>query len=344
MCSPEILGARLAIVCLVVAGVCATSSVAAQQMSYKLRDRVEPGERPAVILVMRESIERLTVVLTRDDGKAFKFKKRRPKVGNEIVFTFPQKAGKRHYTASIEMTLSDGRLSKANAEFDIVVAARVEIDIDWSRSGIDRKQLTFVASGRLEKATMKVLGPAGLIDDVEVSLSAFEPGAALVLPWTGDGEVHRISVKFEDRWGFWQGFESVRVDIPHEEVIFDSGKSSFKGSEAAKLDETYRLIVAELGKYDELPISLYVGGYTDTVGAKAGNLTLSFARARAIATYFRRKGLRTPILYQGFGEDVLAVATADEVDEQRNRRAVYILSNAPPVSAQLPSADWRVLR
>jgi outer membrane protein OmpA-like peptidoglycan-associated protein len=321
-----------------------TSTATAQQVSYKLRNKVEPGQKPALVLVAGEPLDQVVLVLERDDGKVFKIKKRKLKVGQEVEFKFAQKAGKRHYKAELQMTLPGGKKSSASMEFDAVVSAGVEVHIDWTRSGLERKMLTFLADGPLAKAEMKVMGPKGLLESVDVPLGGIKAGEPLALGWTKDGEVVRISVKFLDEAGFWQGFESVRVDIPHDEVVFDSGKSTFGAQEAAKLDATYTLIVEELRKYDEFPISLYVSGYTDTVGADGGNVTLSFARARAIAGYFRRKGLRIQIYYQGFGERVLAVPTADNVDEAKNRRALYILSNAPPVSTQVPGSDWRVVR
>jgi outer membrane protein OmpA-like peptidoglycan-associated protein len=80
------------------------------------------------------------------------------------------------------------------------------------------------------------------------------------------------------------------------------------------------------------------------VGDKGANRTLSQQRARAIGAYFRKKGLSVPIYFQGFGEDALAVKTEDNVDEARNRRALYILSNfPPPVSYHLPRKAWKRL-
>ena len=77
---------------------------------------------------------------------------------------------------------------------------------------------------------------------------------------------------------------------------------------------------------------LYVAGHTDTVGPSLKNQVLSLDRARAIAAYFRRKGLALPIAFAGFGEQVLKVKTPDDTDERRNRRADYVIAplDAPP--------------
>ncbi|HEV7555274.1 MAG TPA: OmpA family protein, partial [Kofleriaceae bacterium] len=95
-------------------------------------------------------------------------------------------------------------------------------------------------------------------------------------------------------------------------------------------------------------MQLYVAGHTDTVGSSASNRKLSLARARAIATYFRGKGLVMPIAFAGFGEDVLAVKTPDETDEHANRRVDYVLGPAggtPPFRGPYlkAHADWKKL-
>ena len=49
-----------------------------------------------------------------------------------------------------------------------------------------------------------------------------------------------------------------------------------------------------------------------------------------MARWFRQKGVRIPIAFEGFGETALRVQTPDETDEVRNRRADYILADDPP--------------
>jgi outer membrane protein OmpA-like peptidoglycan-associated protein len=71
---------------------------------------------------------------------------------------------------------------------------------------------------------------------------------------------------------------------------------------------------------------LIVEGHTDTSGTREHNHELSDARARAVATVLARSGVaRTRITTEGLGEDGLAVQTADEVREPRNRRVVVRL-------------------
>ena len=75
-------------------------------------------------------------------------------------------------------------------------------------------------------------------------------------------------------------------------------------------------------------------GHTDSVGDPASNRKLSFNRAKAIAGYFRARGLSLPIYYVGMGEDAPAVDAPDETDEPRNRRAQYIVSVDAPAAVK----------
>ena len=137
-----------------------------------------------------------------------------------------------------------------------------------------------------------------------------------------------------DTESYWVGWEIIRfyLEIPHEEVVFESGKWEIRPTEAHKLDAALVLLVDAIKKYGKLmQCQLYVAGHTDTVGKIADNRELSRKRARAIAKYFRNKGIRgIPIHVRGFGEESLAVDTGDDVAEERNRRAQYILSTFPP--------------
>ena len=45
--------------------------------------------------------------------------------------------------------------------------------------------------------------------------------------------------------------------------------------------------------------------------------------------------------YEGFGETSLAVKTADSIDEIRNRRADYVLSDGPPTLSNTFKPSWK---
>lgn len=131
-----------------------------------------------------------------------------------------------------------------------------------------------------------------------------------------------------------------RIDVPHEEVRFPTGSAEIPEGEAPKLESSLEALRATLADYGRwAPVKLYIAGHTDTVGSKASNLALSQRRARSIARWFRRHGVRVPIFFAGFGEEVLHRSTPDETASGENRRAEYIVAvDSPPLPPGAP--DW----
>jgi outer membrane protein OmpA-like peptidoglycan-associated protein len=184
--------------------------------------------------------------------------------------------------------------------------------------------------------------------DGEIAFKGEPPGTLLEVDWPeASGRVMKVSVRALDAQGQFDGVEFFPwfIDIPHEEVQFDSGKWDVRDGETGKLDKSYHLIDEAVLKYGSMAdVKLYIAGHTDTVAAKDFNRTLSLNRAKAIGLYFRKKGLRIPIFAEGFGEEALKVQTPDETDEQQNRRADYFLSIDPPTVTNATFAPkWQKL-
>jgi outer membrane protein OmpA-like peptidoglycan-associated protein len=182
------------------------------------------------------------------------------------------------------------------------------------------------------------------VAEAEQDVSDHTPGQPLIVSWpaTDDGTpAARIDVKVYDAEGAFTGVRLLpwSVNIPHEEVNFATDSATVTPEEAPKLEKSLALIEEALAKNRALgPIRLFIAGHTDTVGNAAYNVKLSQRRAQAIGAWFRRRGLRIPIAFEGFGESSLLVATPDSTDEARNRRVDYILAIEEP---PLRGASWK---
>jgi outer membrane protein OmpA-like peptidoglycan-associated protein len=223
--------------------------------------------------------------------------------------------------------LAQPKLRLEIREGDIDVAARI---LHFRLSG-----------GSVERVDMEVFSPEGeALYTGHEDYAHAAPGAPLDVSWPDlgkRGENFRMELKFSAAGGTWVTFQIIRfyIEVPHEEVEFDSGKWDVKPDQQAKLDKPLSLLKEAAAKYSSLMnVSLYVAGHTDTVGQAADNQRLSERRAQAIAQWLTHHGLRgIPVYVRGFGEGALAVHTADNVPEQRNRRAQYIVSSfAPPLA------------
>lgn len=183
---------------------------------------------------------------------------------------------------------------------------------------------------------------------------SFAAGEELDLSWSTREEVFLIKTRVEDVAGRYA--QDIRApwsfDIPHTDLVFSSGSSKIRPSEAHKLDEAFAILANTLSRLDKaaaavrgsVPVTLFVVGHTDTVGSSSSNERLSKARARSIARYFKKKGAWCGIEYAGMGEAGQAVATADNVDNEANRRVVYTLALSTPTGEGRPSpSQYRTL-
>ena len=161
-------------------------------------------------------------------------------------------------------------------------------------------------------------------------------------------QIEKIEIRITAKNNAYQAVTLVPwfVKIDHKEVKFDTNKAIIRDSEVVSLKDSLTKIEEVLHKVEGKglgTITLFVAGHTDTRGSDEHNMTLSRARAQAIAGWFQKQGLCIPIVYEGFGETALKKVTADEVDEQANRRADYILSVEPPVIKKGATPAWKLM-
>lgn len=175
----------------------------------------------------------------------------------------------------------------------------------------------------------------------------------LSITWTqpDDARVLKLLLRVQAADGMATKVELVpwSVTIDHDDVNFSTDSAVIEPGEARKLDDSFGKIddiVQRAGKH--MKLALYIAGHTDTVGPPGKNRELSRARAVAIGSYLRKKGVAVPILVAGFGEDVLKIKTPDNSDERANRRADYVLGpagGAPPFGGPYlkAKAGWKPL-
>jgi outer membrane protein OmpA-like peptidoglycan-associated protein len=103
------------------------------------------------------------------------------------------------------------------------------------------------------------------------------------------------------------------------EVLFKTGKYNLKPAAMAKLDE-----IAEALKGKEQPI--VVDGFTDTVGQRDFNMTLSQNRAQAVRDYLVSKGLPQDLVTaKGFGPDQPVADNTSVEGRAQNRRVEIVV-------------------
>ena len=231
---------------------------------------------------------------------------------------------------------------------------QMHIGYDADHLDLDHHVLQFKLTRPAGSAELVVIGDDGnQIGTGSATFHGEAPETWLSINWTqpADARVMMLKLRAVSSDNVATNLELVpwSVAIDHQDVEFATNSSTIEPSEHAKLDASLGKIADVIKRSEKLiKMQLYIAGHTDTVGTSASNRTLSLARARAIAKYFRESGVKLPIAFAGFGEDVPLVKTPDETDERRNRRVDYVLGpvgGAPPFKGPYlkARADWKKL-
>lgn len=239
----------------------------------------------------------------------------------------------------LKVKTSAGQTAEMPLSIEVELLAPIEVKVAPEDVDLAKKRVKVSTSRPVRRLE------ALLISDTGASLGTIEQRfdtatSEPVIEWQEAGTVLKISLKAFDADEFFGGVDLFpwRVDIPHEELNFASGSHDIAAGEVVKLDASFTLIQQAVSRYGKLAaIRLFVAGHTDTVGDAASNRGLSERRAQAIGRWFKKRGVKIPVLSAGFGEDVLLVETPDQTDEARNRRAEYIVAvEAPTIRGRSP--------
>lgn len=321
----------------------------ADAVDVALNGRAQLGKGlPSLEIRILEPIAGFEVKLQRSDGKALK-KRGGGAPGVTRTIDLQQPEGKFRYVGELEVLFRNGERASLPLDFEAELWGPLKMTLDKEDVDVTGRKIVFRANRPIAHAEVEVLLDTGKhAFHGEVPLGSKPAGTPLEITWPEhEGRVMKIAVRAFDEATYFTGVELFpwQVDIPHEDVQFDSGKAAVRTDQEEKLEASFKLIADAVQKFGKLAnLRLYVVGHTDTVGATDANRALSMNRAKALGAWFRKRGLRIPIYYEGFGEQAPVVSTEDETEEPRNRRAEYIVSVEDPALPKMPfSPTWRKL-
>ncbi|MFT6203636.1 MAG: outer membrane protein OmpA-like peptidoglycan-associated protein [Spirosomataceae bacterium] len=108
------------------------------------------------------------------------------------------------------------------------------------------------------------------------------------------------------------------ANIVLSNIFFDSGSAVLRSDSYFELDKLAKLLT------DNQDIIAQINGHTDDIGNEYDNLTLSQARAEAVAAYLVLKQIdKKRIIPQGFGETHPILPNENEENRQLNRRIEF---------------------
>ncbi len=325
----------------------------ADPFSFEYPGQTEASGATSLTVVANDDLPAFELKIT-GDGQTITKKVPALKSGGKHTVKWKQKGG----SAKYQLVIEGGEIN-ADFAFEMVKPAAQgkvgKLKVKSSREDVvKRRTATYETSFKLTNYEYKVYDSDGdVIAQKLVTDAPVEAGGEFSIKWDSRAEVFMVWVRGEDEHGRFTEYKLVpwAVEIPHTEINFDSAKFDVKTDETAKLDEAVAVAFHELDGLEKvneavqanITPKLYIVGFTDTVGPGPMNEELSRNRAKAIAKYFFDKGFWAEIYYQGMGERGLRVETGDNVDEVRNRRALYLIGvDNPPPGGQVPSS-WKKL-
>ena len=105
-----------------------------------------------------------------------------------------------------------------------------------------------------------------------------------------------------------------------QNVFFDNNKAVVLPTSHTELDKLYTYL------NQNTALHIVINGYTDNVGKEVDNLSLSSARAKAVANYLTNKGIvSTRISYKGYGSSNALNDNSTEVYRAINRRVEFVV-------------------
>jgi outer membrane protein OmpA-like peptidoglycan-associated protein len=305
----------------------------------------EPGENPAFIVTPKRAVASMRVVIDAG-GRSFEFTKGSVGANQPARFEWRRDNSVTSATAWVQAEFTDSTTEEVQVPFSWSFGAPLKVDLSNASADVKARTLTVEVTAPVTSAEIIAYGAhKAVLDQRTVPLEG-GPGEIQV-PWVGSpGDVVLLDVKLHAA-NAWAGFTYSPwfLDIPHDDVLFESNMDVIRPEEEHKLEATLAQLNDVIDKYGAVvPVKLYIAGCTDTVGTAAHNLDLSRRRARAIAHWLRSHGYSRPIYYHGFGEGLLQMQTGDGVDEAANRRALYMVgANQPPAGSGVPNVRWTPL-
>ena len=320
-------------------------SAQAGELEFGYSPTLGSGEQPMLSVTVPRAASSLWVQVEAGD-EVIDFSRSSLGPGEQVEFHWPRDTAVLEALATIKVEFEDGYVEAVKVPVSYVYAGRLEVDLSRASADLENRTITVSVNQSVDHAEIKAIGAHKRVVDQRTTQVGAGPGD-ISLPWTGEpSEVVLLDVTLHSG-NAWSGFTYSPwfVNIPHDDVVFATGSSDVDEDQFQKLQDLLTEVHGLVEKYGEVvPVKLYIGGCTDTVGSREVNARLSRDRARSIGAWLRASGLDIPVFFHGFGEGWLAVPTADGVDNVLNRRAVYMVgANPPPSSAGVPRARWSAL-
>jgi hypothetical protein len=277
------------------------------------------------------------------------------KAGKEHKITWIQNSPTAAYHAKIVAGTAEGEfgfeISRGSGKAGSAPAGKITA-LSTAEDLVFKHQAIYQASFDVTAYTFEVYDTEGDIIHREDSGNGgqFKANERITLKWDDPSDVFLVKVHFDGEQGQFGDhiLAPMAIEIPHTEVVFDSGQALIKGEQSPKLDDAAAVAMHKLDSVEKAKAAvgnmlagsgyvakLYISGYTDTVGPTGKNQTLSETARQGDRRLLPEEGRVVRDLLHRHGR-----ARAQGPDRRQRGRG-----EEPPrrLRDQLPAADRRVV-
>lgn len=318
------------------AAVWALVSGATNDIDVELKARVLQGkEQPSLTLHVHRAVQTMAVHIC-CGSQCSDQQWRGIKAGLAVSLPLQSSLGVSHCKGDLQSVFQGASSAQMPLEFDVEVGRAPAISVQETHIDLLHGRLELSMDRPAARCNYQVNIDGQAAQNGTATFAPAPAGTLLPVTWQPadpNDVVLRIALTCFDTSEFFGTLELFpwKLDIPHEDVLFATGAWDIVPSEMPKLHSAYAAIAQALARYQKVVAAkLFIVGHTDTVGSAADNRLLSWRRAQSLAVQFRTLGVHVPIYVKGRGEDDLRVSTLDNVADEHNRRAEYILAVDAP--------------
>jgi outer membrane protein OmpA-like peptidoglycan-associated protein len=313
----------------------------ANDIDLVVSPKVPVGQKPTLTVKVNKDLKSATLDVKSGAGKVRQTLGPKDQ-GGELVFKLPHdKPGRVSWTGTLAVVFADETQGSMPLSFPTEVLSSFRFKVKDEDVDLVNHSLVVVSEHDTAKIELEVYGDEGeLLSSSGTPLPNVKAGTPMKVEWNPRkaGDPLRIRVIVHDPQTAFQSMDlyPYKLEIPHEDVEFETGKHDIRPSEEPKLIAAKTEIDKGVKRFSDaikadpgVVVRLFIRGHTDTVGSAASNRALSQRRAHAIAQWFVRRGVTVQVFAAGVGEDMPKVETPDETDEPRNRRVDYDIAIEP---------------
>ena len=247
-------------------------SLYAQDLGLGYTPSPGPGEKPAILITAPRAVGSM-LIDCQAGAKNFRWEPTGIPAGVEKRYEWDRDTSVTSADCYVRSVFADGMVEEIRVTLDYSYGGGLSVDLSRASADLEKHTMSVDVTAWVERAEVIAYGAKKAVLDQQTFRINEGPGR-IEVPWVGRAsEVVLLDVTLhgENAWANFS-FSPWMLDIPHDDVLFATNEATIRPEEEWKLEHTLKQLHEVLEQYGEIvPVKLYIGGCTDTVGVASSN-------------------------------------------------------------------------